>query len=314
MRGVHGFNALLLLLVLGGSPSLAQARDPVAAEALFNEGRALSEKGDDAGACAKFEESLRLDAASGTLLNLANCEEKLGELADAWMHWQQAAAALPDGDERIAIAKERLAALEKRVPRLAIALGPDAPGGARIERDGTELRAASLDVPLPVNPGRHRIVVRAAGHADRSYEVTIAEGKQERLVVTVGPKVAGSAATAGTAVAPDPDSRSSLPGWILGGVGVAGIGVAVTTGIMLGNKRDTVEDECDKASRLCNPEGVDAAESGRTLLTINTVAWVVGVAGVASGTYFILTSGKSKTQVGASAGPTGAAISLSRRF
>src|SRR5688572_28640696 len=142
MRAVPSVHALLLSAALASFPSLAEARDPVAAEALFNEGRALFEKGDNVGACAKFEESLRLDAAAGTLLNLANCEELIGELADAWMHWQQAAAALPEGDERVAIAKDRLSALEKRLPRLQISLAKDAPSGTRVERDGTELRAA----------------------------------------------------------------------------------------------------------------------------------------------------------------------------
>src|SRR5262245_37563455 len=52
--------------------------DAAAAEALFREGRQLMDSGAIAQACVKFEESLRLDPALGTMLNLAVCEERAG--------------------------------------------------------------------------------------------------------------------------------------------------------------------------------------------------------------------------------------------
>jgi hypothetical protein len=46
------------------------------ADALFNEARKLSEKGDHAAACPKFEESKRLANGLGVTLYLADCMQK----------------------------------------------------------------------------------------------------------------------------------------------------------------------------------------------------------------------------------------------
>src|SRR5258706_13365787 len=61
--------ALALTLALHSPSAHAQAKDPAAAEALFREGRALSDAGDIAGACPKFRESDRLDPAVGPTFN-----------------------------------------------------------------------------------------------------------------------------------------------------------------------------------------------------------------------------------------------------
>ena len=72
------------LCLLAGRSAGAEPRDPAAAEWLFREGRALMKKGDFAPACAKLAESQRLDPAVGTLMNLAECEERIGRTASAW--------------------------------------------------------------------------------------------------------------------------------------------------------------------------------------------------------------------------------------
>src|SRR5687768_5789067 len=77
-------------LVIGAlSPSAAWARDPAAAEALYRAGRDAAKKGDWEKACAQFAESQRLDPAPGTLLNLADCEERRGLIASAWTHYTE---------------------------------------------------------------------------------------------------------------------------------------------------------------------------------------------------------------------------------
>src|SRR3989442_15930933 len=92
--------AALVVLALLWCAAPARAGDAPTAEALFRAGRAASKRGDTKVACERFSESYRLDAAVGTLLNLAACEEALHRLVDAWKSYQHVAESLPPDDDR----------------------------------------------------------------------------------------------------------------------------------------------------------------------------------------------------------------------
>src|SRR6188474_3327999 len=177
---------IMLSALLWVGSAGAQRGDAAAAEQLFTAGREAFERGDFASACPKFEESQRLDPAAGTLINLATCYEKLGRLASAWEAWRSALQVLSRTDERRP-AVERLAdAMEKRVPRLFIELAPGAPPATHVSRDAVDLGPASLGVGLPVDPGRHLVIATAPGRLERRYDVEVAEGKTQKLVVEPG--------------------------------------------------------------------------------------------------------------------------------
>src|ERR1700688_204100 len=81
----------LSLLVLGAArPALAQDNSATV-EALFNEGRRLATEGKLAEACPKFLSSYKLEHRTRTLLNLADCYEKNGQLASAWARFVEVA-------------------------------------------------------------------------------------------------------------------------------------------------------------------------------------------------------------------------------
>jgi hypothetical protein len=289
----------------------AQAKDPAAAEALFREGRALSDAGDIAGACAKFRESDRLDPAVGTTFNIADCEERLGRLARAWTLFDEVAQRLPAADKRRDVAKKRAAALEPRLPKLNVRLRPSAAAGVRVVRDGVELGSASLGTALPVDPGEHVVVVSAAGRADRSFEVIVSEREIRALDVEPGEPVAAPLAEQpAPAVTPDAGAskpaRSATLGYVVGSVGVAGFIVGAVAGVLMMQKKGVVDEHCD-ASKQCDDVGLEATSSGKTWGMITTVGLVTGVVGVGAGTYLVLNAGSSDDRAAAS-------LALSGRF
>jgi hypothetical protein len=283
-------------------PSFAQGGDAAAAEVLFHEGRAASDAGDHHKACEKFHESHRLDPAPGTMLNIADCEERIGRLATAWTFYRAVTQKLPPNDERATVAKSRAEQLEPRLPKLALRLEAGAPAGSRVLRDGVELKTASLDVALPVDPGKHVIEVTAPGHAPRRYELTIGEAELVTRDVAPGMRRESSPALGASASA-DHGSGTRTLGWVLGGVGVVGVATFAVTGMMVLDRKSVVDENCD-AGKRCNQAGADAAESGRTLGTISGVSLIVGGVALAAGAYFVLSSDGERPTTALVAGPT----------
>ena len=299
-------------VVLAVGVAHAQGRDPVAATELFTQGREMLKTGDLDKACPLFAESLRLDPAVGTALNLAECEERRGHLASALRGWQQAInLAEATQDERGQVAQQRYDTLVSRVPHLTIVLAPDAPKGTTVLREEVVLGKAALGRPLPLDPGKHVITVRAPDHEDAVLTAILVEGETKTLTVAPGPVTRPVAPPPIPVEVEDGSSQRTLA-YVLGGVGAAGILAATVTGVMLLDSRKTVNAHCDDADR-CDREGMDAADLGRTLVPINTIAWAVGVAGLGAGTYLYLSAPSGSGPV-SGARPSGAYVQVGGSF
>ncbi len=271
-----------------------------AAQEQFKQGRDAFKANDFQRALTLFRKSQELYPATGTLLNLAVCEARLGQLASALRHLNEVIPQLGSGDQRLSLAKKELAELEPRVPRLRIQLAPDAPPDTTVTLDGA---AVELGGSTLTDPGQHAVEVSAPGHAQRRYDVSLAEGTSASLNVEPGVVIAP------VAKAPPPDRTPErgaggkrIAGFVIGGVGVAGLGVGAVTGILALGKKSEVEGECPIADQ-CTPAGVELAASGKTLSIVSTVAFGVGVAGVGAGLYLVLTSGDDAPASAASGAP-----------
>lgn len=306
---------------------IADDRDPAAAEALFRQGRDDAKRGDFAEACPKFEESYRLDPSPGTLLNLADCSEKLGRIATAWAHYEKLIQQVTESDSRAALARSRSQALEPKIPKLALRVVAAAPPSTLVMRDGVVVGTGSHGVPIPVDPGRHVVKVTARGRDERVYNLDLVEGQLLELAVEPGP-VTGTA-PAPTTSAPPP-VRSSRPpseehdgsaqtalGLIIGGVGVTSLVVGAVTGLMVFKKKSEFDLHCDDR-KACDQQGLDAASSGKTLATVSTITTIIGVAGVGAGVALVLTApsaSQPQTALRARVSPLGAAtLSLEGAF
>jgi hypothetical protein len=284
-RAARALAPLLAVCALSGS---AAARDAAGAEALFRSGREALRRGDYDGACSAFEASQRLDPAAGTALNLAECEQGRAHIASAWQHLREALDLLPEGDDRIALARTRLKALEPRLPHLTIHLAPDVPRGTAVTRDDVEVKGALLGFAQPLDPGRHVIRVSAPGRADRTYEVEAVEGRASDLLVEPGEPMAAAKAHTGT-------STRRKVGFIVGGFGLAATGVGVAEGVAVASRGDQKNricpgNVCPDAARLAVARDIDS--SGKTLSTLSTITTGAGIAALAVGTYLVL-SGSS---------------------
>lgn len=321
--------AVFGLTSFGSVQATAQtAADPVAAEELFEAGRAAMDRKDYAVACQRFAESQRLDPAPGTLVNLAECLDRQGLVASSWQRWKEALDSLRPGDSREAAVKQRIAAAQARLPKLELRLAENAAPGAVVTRDGLVLGNASLGLELPVDPGPHRVVVTAPGHAPREYALTIAEKESQTLTVDAGPTESAKSTPAPSKsrmVLPTGDTSPSAGsggkrtyGIVALSAGGAGLIVGGVAGALALSKKSTVNDECSRTNGtlLCDSQrGVDAAHAGRTFATIANVGVAVGVVGVGLGAYLLLTGdGASQTAVSARATPAGGGIDVVHSF
>ncbi|HEX4335408.1 MAG TPA: hypothetical protein VH062_05810 [Polyangiaceae bacterium] len=320
----HRARALALASILAGScPLPAAAQSTAAAEALFNDGRTAMEAKDYDTACPRFRESNKLDPAVGTLLNLAVCETARGRVATGWELFRAVAEKLPIDDPRRDFVAKQLSQIEPRLPHLMLTLASGSPIDTRAKEGDAEFASATFGVPLPMDPGKHTFTVDAQGYDAATVDVELAEGKQQSLEIAPGPlKPALPASTTTSSVlAPSGDENGKghdtrVLGWVIGGVGVAGLGVGLGTGLMALGKKSTADEQCSDKLRVCSAAGRDAASSGRTLAIVSTVGWIAGALGVGAGAYFIITSKPRAPQTALSTdiGPGTASLRFTRTF
>ena len=185
---VYSFIVVAMPASAGAQPAGAQA------DVLFREGRALMTAGKIAEACAAFEQSQKLEPAVTTLINLAACREKLGQLATAWGLFLEAERQTRSAGGKAAVqlnqvARDRAAKLEPRVPKLTISV-PD-----KSKIDGLEILlnlevllnkesipAGMWNRALPVDGGTYTITARAPGANDWSTRVTLAREADTKTI------------------------------------------------------------------------------------------------------------------------------------
>jgi len=287
------FAATLVLACLS-VPRVARASDPIA-EALYQEGRHAADAHDWALACRKYRESHDREPAPGTLLNLADCEDNRGNLVDALAHFEAASRLFRAGDERIAYARQRGAATERRLPRLTLRLHPASPTGTVIERDGV---AVDVGMPTParVDPGEHAIVVRAPGRTETRTTIVLSEGEARELELAPGVPIPTAQAPSGAAhpserrPAPEApasaDDSASRPwarqaSFVGFSVGAVGVGLGIAGGLVTLGAKGAANSDCPAIG--CNGAGVSAASRGRTWSALSTAGFVAGGVGLAAG-------------------------------
>jgi hypothetical protein len=346
--------SLTFTFASGAHTAFAQARDPAAAQALFDEARRLSAAGRYAEACDKLAESNRLDPGMGTQFHLADCQEKSGKIASAWANFLEVASLARSAgqSEREQAALGRAAKLEPRLPRIVLEVPADSRvTGLEIRRDGLVVGSAQWGSPVPVDPGEHEVVVSAPGKRPFTRKLRAELAKTARLAVPVleddPSAAAGSVAAvpvaaaavaqpadaappertqpANEAPAPEPVAAQSGPNplvYVLGGAGIVGLGVGTAFALMAKSTNDDSKAECRPDDpNVCNGDGVAMRDDALAQGNVATVAFVVGGAALAgAAVWFVLDSGStekrsaSALRAGITATPRGGTLLVDGRF
>jgi hypothetical protein len=280
------------------------------AEQLFRDGKRLMKEGKYGEACDAFESSQKADAAITTLLNLADCREKNGQIASAWGAFLDAER-LARSDAKQAklgeTAHDRAKKLEQRLSYLTVSVPEESRvEGLALSRNGDALDIGKWNRAIPVDGGDYTVTGQAPGHEAWSTVVHVANENDSVTVDVPKFKVVDELMTepetaAQEVVAPEDEDlaqatpQSSFTGRrkLAVGVGAAGL-LAIGGGIVLGLQAKGFEsDAAERCPMLTGCANADAAnvlvDKANQRALFADVAFGVGAAAVVGAVVLWLT-------------------------
>jgi hypothetical protein len=212
------------------------------ADEAFREALAHEEAGRYADARKLFEESARLDPASGTLIHVANCEEHEGRLAAAWdtLRRARALAVRDHAADYASLAEGRATEIAARLPAITVIVPREVAtlAGVVVREDGQPLAVEDWGAALPVDPGEHLVEASAPGRAPWTSRTTVL-ARTDRATVVV-PMLAPAIAAPPVAESPHGESvRTGDEGtrgaaWSTGRVLAVGLAAGTVAATALG--------------------------------------------------------------------------------
>jgi len=218
-------------------------------------------------------------------------------------------------------AEQEVSAVEARLAHVTVVVrGTDA-DKAIVTMDNTDLPAAVVGIPMPVDPGNHVFVARTERAKSNETTVALRDGANESVAIVL-PEPSATAPTQSAAPASeaakqaeshpaDGPARESggisgqrIAGYITLGLGVAGTGVGTYFLISTLDKRGEANDlyECDATKSCSSTQEIevgkldDEADRSRN---IAIASYAVGAAGIVTGLVLLLTDSPSAAQAGA---------------
>lgn len=285
--------ASLVLLGMAGAARVsgADGGSPSPGTAMFEEGRAFARQGKYSEACAKFQASWDQDPAVGTELNLADCHEHLGHVAQAWQLFDDAARRASDDRKRYA--RERADGLEKRLAIAVVRLhDPDA-AGIEVTVAGHKVKPAT-EIREHVEPGDVGVEVVVPGQPGFSEHKTVLVGASVEFDV----RQDTGAGIQELLLPSNPRKMRLRIAYSLGVVGIASFGLGVGLGLKARSdyNHELSNGDCTKNPTLvCNDAGFEKTHNAGTVATIGTVVGGVGLATLAAATVIYFTAPRDTT-------------------
>lgn len=194
---------------------------------LFAEGIELIEQESFAEAAGKFEAALALRDAPAVRYNLALCYYQLGRYVEA----EPLIDGLLADEETPADVREQVTnvrrGLDERAGKLVVEV--TGAGGGEVAVDGHSVDAARIGRPMAASPGEHVVTLSRDGAEVARESVTVSQGEEVRVTLTVAPTPEETAAAADTS---SNEPRPLVRDWRLW-TGVAAGVIAVTVVVVL---------------------------------------------------------------------------------
>jgi hypothetical protein len=314
--------AALIALACASSTAPAVARAPtsraenaedreVQRTELYREAMRDAGGGHWAEAKERLRAALAIRSSPKVLFSLAQTEEQLGQLASAQGDYARAleAAAVEGKADVVQSAELAQRALFPRVPHLRVTVAAAGGGAGSATLDEQPI---ALGTAVAVDPGEHKLVVRAPGLRTATVSMRVSEGQQVELPVTLevdrgAPTLAApspppsappplSLASAPVASAEGADARPGAAplrtvGYVVAGLGIFGLGAGAAFGLESIAKHNDAQRVCPGVS--CSPSGASLWHDAVTFGDASTIAFAAGGAALLAGTIFWLAAPKS---------------------
>lgn len=229
------------------------------------------------------------------------------------------------------VARKRATALESKIPKLLVNPPNGAPIDVNITDNGAPLDKTLWRVPVPVDPGKHILVVvyPKGEQATRTIDVP-SDGSTVNIELPApAAPIASTPQPATQPTHPQREtvkvSRDAIPptriaGFVAIGVGVVGLGIGTGFGLHSKARRDESAGECE--GNLCTEAGTSLREDAHRAGNISTIAFVGGGIAAVTGAILVLTSkstgpekrADNRFRVAPNIALGGGGLSLSRSF
>jgi hypothetical protein len=269
-------------------PAPARADD---AELFFAQGRSLRAAGKCGEAIVAFRRALDVKPLGlGSLRNVAECEEQLGEFASARSDWWSLRRAVlvanePKYEGWEKTAEEAYKRLEAKVARITIKLTGPGLDRVSVSVDGKPLDPRLVGAELERDLGPHTIEAAYGGAALVTEKRMLVTGARELVTLAIPAARPGEAGAAA-----DPGAGKRAGGFVALGVGVlGGVGAAVAA-VIRGSALSAIEKGCPgyATGMLCPASLKSDRDRGQTASTLVTAFSVVAAAGIVAGVPLII--------------------------
>jgi hypothetical protein len=278
--------SLIVLAILAqASPLNADPQSKAQAQALLGQGTKLYEQGDVAGALEKFNAAFAAYPSPKLMFNIGQANRDLSRPVEAMEALEKFLEGAPDASpETIADANKSVAELRKKLGKIRVDC--ETPG-AEVSVDGKSVGLTPLPDLIWTTPGRHQLTASRAGATPAIENVEVAAGSVNsvtmRLLPLATPVIAAPVPVPKPApevkleTAPPPSDASQ--GWWLGrkwtwiaaGSTVLLAAGAITAGMLMQSKFDSLNGSCGSASGKttgCSQSEIDSVSSRQTMANV----------------------------------------------